>query len=293
MYADTYIPGWVAVAVGVVGIIISGWLVYVAADSSESALQVSFLDVGQGDATLIETPDGTQVLIDAGRANNGIGRELSDQLPVYDRSLDLVIGSHADSDHIGGFPTVLKEYRADHVVVPARSAETAAWDQYLRSVQTEKRKDGARLHRLHAGRVIRISDNVYLLALFPDRRHMPADANNSSLVLKLVYGNTSALLTGDISDGIERFITARSARLLEADILKLAHHGSKTASSRMFLSAVSPAQAVISAGTDNRHGHPHEEVLDRLKEMDIKTLCTCNRGTITFTSDGREFTRLQ
>lgn len=265
--------------------------VQLAVNSSQSNLKVSFLDVGQGDGVLIETPSGTDVLIDGGRAGS-VNRPLSDALPFYDRTLDLVVGTHADSDHIGGLPQVFADYQVANVAVPPRKNTTKAWNTFTASAKQEQ-SSGARLQQLSAGSVLRIGKQTYLLALAPPREAVPADMNDSSYVFKLIYGDTSMLLPGDISKPIEMYLTQRYGKLLAADVLKVAHHGSKTSSAKPFLSAVSPSWAVISAGKDNRHGHPDQVVVDRLKRMQASTTCTCEAGTVTFVSDGKEFQRVK
>lgn len=128
-----------------------------------------------------------------------------------------------------------------------------------------------------------------MLTLSPTNTAVPADTNNSSLVFKLIHGDTSILFTGDISQSVERYLANRFGELLRADVLKVAHHGSDSSSAQMFLSAVSPQWAVISAGADNAYGHPDSTVIDRLQAAGATTVCTCDVGTVTFVSDGKEF----
>lgn len=291
MESDNDVPGRLVLIGVVVFILATIGSVYLAIGTSGSELRVFFLDVGQGDATLIEVPSGADVLIDGGRAG-AVNRPLSDTLPFYDRSLDLLIGTHPDSDHIGGLPQVLTDYRVANIAAPARINDTDTWQAFQRASEAEK-NTGANLQQLSEGDVLRLGKGVYLLTLAPPKDAVPADINDSSYVFKLLYGDTSVLFAGDISRPIEVYLTERFGEFLKADILKVAHHGSKTSSANPFLSAVSPSQAVISAGQDNRHGHPDQVVMDRLEGINASTTCTCDVGTITFVSDGREFRRVK
>jgi beta-lactamase superfamily II metal-dependent hydrolase len=286
-----YIPFRIGVAVIISLLLLAAGCIWLAIDSTEDKLTVSFLDVGQGDAVLIETPSGTDTLIDGGRAGS-VNRPLSRQLPFYNRTLDLVVGTHADGDHIGGLSQVFADYQVANVVLPPRISDTKTFQALKRSAQSEKTA-GADIQQLSAGSVLRLGKQTYLLVLAPPKEAVPADMNDSSYVLKLFYGDTSMLLPGDISKPIEMYLAERYGQFLKADILKVAHHGSETSSARPFLSAVSPAHAVILAGKDNRHGHPDQVVVDRLKSMQASTTCTCDVGTVTFVSDGQEFKKVK
>ena len=262
-------------------------LAFVAIQSTNQDLVVTFLDVGQGDATLIETPSGTQVLIDGGKPRS-VGRPLSRQLPFYDRSLDVVIGTHADSDHIGGLVDVLADYRVGRVGVPSLPNDTADFRAFQQAAATEAQVDLAEVQQLSRGDVMHLDEGVYLLTLFPLVEHQPSDLNDSSTVFKLIYGETSFMLTGDTGTSIEKYLAGIDGQLLDSDVLKIGHHGSDTSSSEVFLSAVSPDVAVISAGADNSYGHPHKSVLNRLSLLEIETVCTCDEGDIQFRSNGKK-----
>lgn len=284
-------PYYVVVPLVVVLTVLDVWLIGLAVGVDSDTLRVSFLDVGQGDAIFIETPEGTQVLVDGGTAGKA-NRPLSKHLPFYDRSIDMVVGSHADGDHIGGLQAVLKEYRVNHVILPVRASESNVYSSFKKSVRKEK-QFGSQTRRLSAGKVVDLGGGVYMLVLSPGAIHRPADSNDSSLVAKLMYGKTSVLLTGDISRSIEMYLASQYGKLLDTDILKVAHHGSDSSSANAFLSAASPARAVISAGKDNQYGHPHPQVLKRLDSAGAESLCTCDEGTITLESDGEKFRRMR
>jgi len=287
------ISGVVGLTILAIFFILSLSLAVVAIRSTDSDLTVTFLDVGQGDATLIETPSGTQVLIDGGRPRS-VERPLARQLPFYDRSIDMIIATHADSDHIGGLVDVLKNYQVDLIGVPVLKNETAAYDAFLKAAAAEVARDGfVSSQELTRGDVVHLDDGAYLLTLFPLAKHQPENLNESSTVFKLIYGDTSVILTGDSTQAIEEYLASIDGGLLQADILKVGHHGSDTSSSEIFLSAVSPEVAVISAGSDNTYGHPADTVLARLIAVGAETLCTCDLGTVTLVSDGREVRHIE
>ncbi|MDP3735619.1 MAG: ComEC/Rec2 family competence protein [bacterium] len=246
-------------------------------------LSVAFLDVGQGDAALIESPTGRQVLIDGGPGRSVL-RALGRTMPFFDRSIDVVIATHPDQDHIGGLPEVLARYRVSHILEPGVAADTAVYGAFAESVRIE----GAEHILARRGQKIELGGGAYLDILFPDRDAGGLETNTASVVLKLTYGATSFLLTGDSPKQIEEYLAALDGEALDVDVLKAGHHGSKTSTSDYLLGLASPAYAVISAGHDNRYGHPHREVLDALARFGVKPLGTYERGTIIFESDGRE-----
>ena len=251
------------------------------AEERGEILTVAFLDVGQGDAIFIEAPSGKQVLIDAG-PNKKVLRELSKQMPFYDRSLDLVVITHPDSDHIGGFPELFKTYSIDRVLESGVMCES----EICVELSKQFKENGAEKIVAQRGMIIDLGTGVYLEVLFPDRDATNFETNVASLVIKLVYGNSSFLLTGDSPQEIENYLVSLDAFNLDADVLKLGHHGSKTSSSEFFIGYTSPEFAVISVGKDNRYGHPNQEVLDILNEFEIKVLRTDEQGTIVIKSDG-------
>jgi competence protein ComEC len=260
------------------------WVAVFSLQQQDNVLTVAFLDVGQGDAIFVETPNGTQLLLDAG-PDKSVLRALGKQLSFYDRSIDMIIASHPDLDHIGGFPAVLKRYDIDILMTPGIESDIGAYAEMMHIVEKQNVEHIiARRGRVHLDR----QHGVYLDILFPDRDASGMEKNNGSIVAKLVYGNTSFLLTGDSSKAIEKYLLLIDGESLDTDVLKLGHHGSDTSSSLEFLGYTSPMYAIISAGEDNRHGHPHEEVLERLKQFDIAYLETSKEGTIVFESDGTE-----
>ncbi|MDQ5958104.1 MAG: competence protein ComEC [Patescibacteria group bacterium] len=270
---------WVFVGILFLGAVIIWNLVFWYQE--KSLLKVSFLDVGQGDAILIESPSGNQVLIDGGKGRQ-ILRVLGQALPFYDRSLDLVIATHPDADHIGGLPFVFERYEVSGVLDNGQTEDAEDFQFFSASAQKET---DARF-TAHAGQQIDLGDGVKLDILFPQRDMQGMETNRASVVVKLTYKETEFLLTGDLPSEIETYLAQNKDNNLTADVLKLGHHGSRTSSSEIFLKTVNPQYAVVSAGRDNRYGHPHQEVLARLKDMNIFTASTAKQGTIEFISDG-------
>ncbi len=257
------------------------WVAAVRADR-RGELTVAFLDVGQGDAIYIEAPNGNQMLIDGGPAANVLLRDLSHVMPFYDHSIDLVLATHPDQDHVGGLPAVLERMNVSGVVTTENSAKTGAYSAFEKIIQQKNIR-----HVLaKRGERFILDDGVVFEIIFPDHNVRGWETNMGSIVAKLSYGSESFLFTGDSPQPIEKYLVAKDGGALHANILKLGHHGSKTSSSREFLSAVNPDEAIISAGLNNRYGHPHKEVLDLLAALKIPSVSTIDHGTIVFKTDG-------
>ena len=269
------------------------WVVpYLEGDSSVATLrrggvspylQVHFLDVGQGDAILIETPDGVQALIDGGPDGTVI-RELGKVMGVFDKSIDVVVGTHPDKDHIGGLTDVLERYKVVHIVKTDNVGETGTAKLYESLVGAE----GADVIYAKRGQQIALGASTTLEILYPEGSVRDLESNTSSIVLKVVYGDTSFMLTGDSPKNIEEYLVLTEGEHLKSTVLKAGHHGSRTSTSELWLAEVAPEYAVISAGKDNSYGHPHVEVTDALFNAGVKTLSTAEQGMITFDSDGEK-----
>ncbi len=246
-------------------------------------LEVSFFDVGQGDAVFIETPAGYQILIDGG-PNGVVLDKLAKEMPLGDRTIDLIILTHPEHDHYGGLIEVLKQYQVENILWNGIIRETAEFKEWQKLI---KEKD-ARIIIAQAGQRIMFK-TAYLEVLHPFEDlegQTSKSVNNTSIVLRLVFQDNSFLLTGDAFKAVEKELAAKNE--LKADVLKVGHHGSKTSSAEEFIQAVSPEIAIISCGLGNSYGHPHEEVLAVLEKFAIRILRTDEDGDIKVVSNGKE-----
>lgn len=258
------------------------WYVLIHEDR-RGILTVSFLDIGQGDAIFIDAPNGSQLLLDGG-AGSVVLRQLGGVMSFYDRSIDVLLASHADADHIGGLLDVLKRFSVAAMIEGGTHSETSAYAALEQGVASERAA-----HRiLHAGDKIILDGErgVVLKILFPDRDAIDFETNTGSIVAELTYGTVCFMLTGDSPQAIEEYLVSLYGDKLHCQVLKAGHHGSKTSSSEEFVSAVSPTYGIISAGKDNKYGHPNQETLDTLNKFGAEILRTDELGTISFITDG-------
>lgn len=256
------------------------------ASQKDGLLKIYFFDVGQGDAIFVETPNGNQVLVDGG-PDNTVVQKLGETMPFYDKTLDLVVLTHSDADHLAGLVGVLDRYEVENIVYSNIVRKSSLYDAWQEAVAEE----GADIIDPVAGKIIDLGNEVTLTILHPAESldgAIKEKVNNDSVVLMLKYGETEVLLTGDIEARAERAIILSGAKL-DVDILKIAHHGSKTSTMEEFLYEVSPQVAVIQVGAKNRYGHPTTEVLKRLDDFGIKYYRTDLEGTIKIISDGKNY----
>lgn len=251
-------------------------------------LKFAVLDIGQGDAIFIESPSGNQIIFDGG-PGDALLKQILKQISFFDRNIDMIVVTNPDRDHFEGFIGLLDSYSVPVFVSSGVSAdENPVYRELLKKVDENKMvKVVAR-----RGQRIDIGGGAYIDILFPDRGGIEnLGHNDGSLVAKLVYGETSFLLTGDSTEKIEKYLVENYPNSLESTLLKVAHHGSKTSTSPVFVETVSPEIAVISAGRDNSYGHPHKETLQTLEKNKIPVLGTYNERTIVFESDGKKLFR--
>lgn len=241
------------------------------------SMEVHFIDVGQGDSILVEA-DNSYMLIDAGENNKG--SVVLDYLEKQNiKKLDYVIGTHPHSDHIGGLDTIIQSIPVDKVIMPDIVHTTDTFEDVL-DVMEEK---DLTLTKAVAGDEysLGMADFEIIAPNSPSYKEL----NNYSIVIKLKFGDNSFLLTGD-SEKLSEEEILKNGTDLSCDVIKLGHHGSSYSSSDEFLDEVKPEYAVVSAGADNKYGHPHSEILQEMKERNIKLYRTDEQGTIVFTSDG-------
>ena len=260
------------------------WFIPVSQSEAGSRyLEVHYLDIGQGDSFLIETPNGRQVLIDGG-PNAIVLQRLSEVMDFGDHTIDMVVGTHPDKDHIGGLSDVLKKYDVGTILTTENKNDTQASALY----DQLKQKEGADVINARRGQMFILDASTTLRVLFPDRDPTNMESNESSIVLQLRYGSSTFLFTGDSPEKIEHYLVSIEGNGLKSDVLKAGHHGSRTSTSEEYLDAVNPEYAIISAGLNNKYGHPHQEVMDRLKASGTTIYETSKEGTITLLSDGKQ-----
>lgn len=259
------------------------WFAVARADRA-GVLTVAFLNIGQGDAMYIEAPNGNQMLVDGGPPSGAVLRELGRVMPFWDKSLDVVLATHPDQDHVGGLPSVLARMRTDNVITSENTSNTGAYGAFEKIISE---KHPTRI-LARAGERIILDDGVVVEILFPDRNASGWETNTASIVARLSYGDQSFIFTGDSPISVEKYLVGKNGGALHSSVLKLGHHGSRTSSSKVFLSAVDPEYAVISAGKDNKYGHPHKEVTDLLAELKIPSISTAEHGTVIFKTNGTD-----
>lgn len=234
-------------------------------------LEIAFLDIGQGDAILVTTPHGKQVVIDGGPSGIELARELGAAMPHWDRSLDAIVLTHPQEDHVGGLPEALRRFDSGAVYGTGDANRTQSFAAFEERANPRALASGDRFEL----------DGVAFEVLWPPRDYVTRELNDRSLVLLVTYRGFAALLTGDIESGPQRALLADG--IGQIDVLKVPHHGSKTSDSG-FLRDAGAAVAVISVGADNRFGHPHEETLTALSET--RVFRTDVDGRVVVSSDG-------
>jgi competence protein ComEC len=248
---------------------------------SANYLEVYFLDIGQGDAILIRTPDGQNILID-GSADNLLLSQVANNLPWWERTIDYVIISHYHADHMMGLPALLDKYQVKNILVTSHEP-----DDFLYKVWQEKLVQHNLVPQIvNRGEQFIINNNLSWQILSADNYH--EDYNNNSLVIKLSYDDIDFLFTGDLPSEGEEILLAHNFDL-DSEILKVAHHGSKYSSSQEFLQAVSPEVCVIQVGEDNKFNHPHPDALHRLDNINCQVKRNDLEGTISIYSDGQTY----
>jgi len=250
----------------------------------DGRLHVMFLDVGQGDAIFVQTPSGRQILVDGGPSGSVLLSQLGRHMPFWDRTLDLVLLTHSDIDHVSGLVPVLERFRVDHVVFHEEGASSDVYERWLKDVAHER----GVVSDVRAGQQIDLDQGVRMTVLYSGGKCMQADgnSNNCSVVTRLEYGQFSVLLPGDIEAPIEQSLVYDGA-VQQSVVLKAAHHGSCTSTTQEFVDAVAPQVVVISVGADNEFGHPCDGVLERLAGLQVYR--TDEDGTIEIVTDGSRY----
>ena len=265
---------------------VSGLLVFTDWQNSHRGFTFAMLDIGQGDALFIESPTGTQVLVDAGPPRK-ILSELTKVMPYFDRSIDAIIITNPDQDHIGGIADILESYKVGEIF------ESGTWSDSKTYQNLEKEIADKKIPDILAkkGMLLDLGSGAVIDIIFPDQDVTNWSTNDGSTVARLSYGNIKIMLTGDATQKTEEIILEDNKKEdLKSDILKIGHHGSRYSTSEEFLKTVSPTYALISVGKDNKYGHPSPEIIGRLEQFGTKILRTDESGTIILKSDGKSTT---
>lgn len=262
----------------------SAWSRVEAPSSTSTFLHVYFLDVGQGDSILIMFPSGAAMLIDGGERLQGV--KIAKYLSSLGlTSLDVVVATHPHADHIGGLITVLELFKVGLVIDSGQITSTKTFEDYLNIID----KKGIAFKIGREGDSLELDPNVKISILSPPTSLFTGTGSNlddNSLVIKMVYRQVSFLFTGDIGSNVESRLTRFN---IDVDVLKTAHHGGETSTSRGFLQATTPLVAIISVGAENPYGHPNRETLSRLASSDVTVYRTDQHGTVTISTDGYSF----
>jgi competence protein ComEC len=253
--------------------------------AGRAELSVVFLDVGQGESILIKAPNGEVMLIDGGRSISLANSLIIPQIKAWGASqVDVLVVTHPDADHIAGLVGVLESFP---VKLAALTGDQHATQIYERLLTNVRDKNISAL-QVRTGTTIPFDPAVKLEVLGPDEEFVNREnTNDGSIVIKLTYGQTSFLLTGDAEFAENQSILRRGADV-RATVLKLGHHGSSSSTDENWLRAVQPQLGIISAGAGNPYGHPHAEVVAALNNRGIQYVRTDEHGTITITSDGTQ-----
>lgn len=252
--------------------------------SPDDKLKVFFFDIGQGSAVFIEAPNKNQILIDGGPGDQILAK-LGQIMPFYDRTIDLLILTHPDADHLNGLIEVLKRYQIKQVLETGISENSAPYQLW----QSLIKQKNISVKIAQAGQLVKIADGLRLDILYPLanlENKTISNTNRASIVSRLLYGQISFLFTGDADQAVEQQLLNNNFDLVTT-ILNVGHHGSRSSTSEAFARKVQPRLAVIQVGRNNRYGHPNQEVLQRLKDMLI--LRTDINKDIKLISDGKNF----
>lgn len=270
-----------ALSIGVLTLL-GVWLTQTRRGPVEPRLRVTALDVGQGDAILIQTPRGDDILVDGG-PDDSVVQGLERHLALNNREIELVVLTHPDQDHVGGLPAVARAYKIDRVLqtgVRSTSRADRAWVQAIID-------EGSVVETARAGQTFNFGE-VTLRVLWPqtDADLETKERNDTSVVFTLTYGTTDWLFTGDMSSKVEERLV-QSQTLTDIDVLKVPHHGSISSSSEAFLDETKPEYAVFSLRKNNPYGHPHPVVLRRYEHRGVAIFRTDELGDIQLWSSGQ------
>jgi competence protein ComEC len=244
-------------------------------------LYIYFLNVGQGDSILIRTPDHKYLLVDAGPDEQVIS-ELGKVMPFWKKKIDYMILTHPDADHVGGMIDVIKNYKIDNLIYTGYPTETSVYQEFLKLVTLKQ------INQIKLGSTIDFYAGCCVVVdmLWPDINNISEieETNNASQAFILRFKEFRAYFGGDMDSNYEDIVARRNSENI--DLLKIGHHGSKYSTSEFFLKTLDPEVAVIEAGKDNTYGHPHKEVISRLKNAEIEVFINYEYEKLYFKTDG-------
>ena len=243
----------------------------------DGRLHAHVLSIGQGDSIFLVSPSGAQILIDGGVDLSPL-EEIGKRMPFFDRTIELVVLTHPNTDHMTVFPELLKRYTVKQVLLSGVQFDLGLYEAMLEEID----RAGIPVILADPAKDIVFDDGLILDIIWPPRTAFgskPKESNDASIVMRAMFGTGSILLTGDIEEPAESAILASGADV-RSTVLKVAHHGSRTSSSTGFLLAVDPQLAVMSLGAGNSYGHPHQEVLDRFRHFGIPVQRTDLDGSV-------------
>ena len=244
----------------------------------KSLLSIQMIDVGQGDSILVQTPTNKNILIDGGDEDSeNIIISYLRQKRI--KTIDIIIATHPDSDHIGSLDNVIKKFNVNSIYMPEQSTDSEAYQNLINSC-TDKNLS---IQHLYKNDVLNIDNNINIYVLSPS--YIQEESNLNSIVFKLTFNDNSFLFMGDAEEENEKEIL-HSFKLNNINFIKIGHHGSNSSSSLEFIKKISPDIAAISCGYKNQYGHPHRKVIDNLKQNHVSIYRTDRIGDIVFYSDG-------
>lgn len=245
----------------------------------KSLLSIHMIDVGQGDSILVQTPTNKNILIDGGDEDSGnIVTSYLKHKKI--KTIDIIISTHPDSDHIGSLDNVVKKFNVSSIYMPEQSTSSESYQNLINSC-TDKNLS---IQYLYKDDILNIDNNINIYVLSPS--YIQEESNLNSIVFELTFNNNSFLFMGDAEESIEKEIL-HSFELNNINFIKIGHHGSNSSSSLEFIKRINPDIAAISCGYKNQYGHPHKEVLNNLKQNHVSIYRTDKIGDIVFYSDGK------
>ena len=249
------------------------------AGTPSGSIEISYLDVGQGDSAYIRVNE-IDILIDAGPKSDA--DKLMKQLEEKNiDDFEIVIATHPHEDHIGGMTRVFEKYDIESFYMPKVTNTTKTFENMMKAVSNE----GLKAKTIKEGTSFDLGEGANFVAYSPTKDSYD-DFNDYSPIMKLTYGNKSFIFTGDAEKAVEEEVVKKYSNELKADVIKFGHHGSSTSSTKNFIEAISPQYGIISCGVDNSYGHPHRETVDIINTMGIEAYRTDTQGQITVISDG-------